>query len=95
LACLNWFEPGHPPWPVHTHPFDQIAFVLSGQMVFTLAEQEILVSSPSVVWIPRDMPHCANIAGDQPCLNLDVFGTPRADFLHLVQYQGAWGEPRE
>ena len=90
IVCLNFFEPGNPPWPLHSHPFDQIAFVLSGRMLVQLADEEIEVAAPSAIWIPKDMPHCANIVGDEPCLNLDVFGVVREDFLHLVEYQGTW-----
>lgn len=93
MVTLNFFEPGNPPWPLHNHPFDQLLFVLSGRMEVRLGDDTVEVAAPSVVWVPRDLPHCANIVGDQPCLNLDVFGVAREDFLHLTSYQGAWADP--
>jgi quercetin dioxygenase-like cupin family protein len=81
---LHWFEPDHPPWPApHSHPYDQLAFVLQGAMRFTLGDETRDVVGPAVVWIPADMPHSADVIGDEPCFNLDVFGLVREDFSHL------------
>lgn len=90
MVCLNFFEPNNPPWPLHDHPFDQIAFILSGRMRVQLAEETFDVGSPAAIWIPKNMPHCLNILGDEPCLNLDVFGVPREDFLYMTRYQAPW-----
>ena len=87
MVTLNYFEPGNPPWPTHDHPFDQISFVLSGRMLVQLADETFEVTAPAAVWIPADLPHCLNITGDEPCLNLDVFGLPREDFLYMTEYQ--------
>lgn len=81
---LHWFQPDHPAWPApHSHPYDQLAFVLSGSMRFTLGEQTREVHGPAVVWIPAGLPHSADVIGDEPCFNLDVFGLVREDFAHL------------
>lgn len=81
---LHWFEPDHPPWDApHSHPFDQLAFVLEGAMRFTLGDDVIEVEGPAVVWIPADLPHSADVIGHKPCFNLDVFGLVRDDFAAL------------
>lgn len=84
---LNWFEPGNPDWELHSHPFDQVSFVLSGTMAFSFDGTLQTVAAPSVVWIPPGLPHWANIRGDDPCFNLDVFGLVRDDFKYLLTYQ--------
>jgi quercetin dioxygenase-like cupin family protein len=81
---MHWFEPDHPAWPApHSHPYDQLAFVLEGSMRFTLGDEIRIVHGPAVVWIPADLPHSADVVGDKPCFNLDVFGLVRGDFAHL------------
>lgn len=81
---MHWFEPDHPAWPApHNHPYDQLAFVLEGSMRFTLGDETRIVHGPAVVWIPADLPHSADVVGDKPCFNLDVFGLVRGDFAHL------------
>ena len=88
---INWFEPGHPAWPAaHHHPFDQLAFVLRGSMRVTLGAEQFDVHAPAVVWIPKDMPHSADVIGDEPCLNIDVFGLVRSDFEDLFSHQRAF-----
>jgi quercetin dioxygenase-like cupin family protein len=81
---MHWFDPEHPAWPApHSHPYDQLAFVIEGSMRFTLGEETRDVHGPAVVWIPADLPHSADVIGDKPCFNLDVFGLVRDDFAHL------------
>lgn len=86
---IHWFQPDHPAWPsTHHHPFDQLAFVMSGAMRFTLADETFDVEAPAVVWIPKDMPHSADVIGEEPVLNIDVFGLVRGDFEHLFPATG-------
>lgn len=89
---MHWFQPDHPAWPApHSHPYDQLAFVLQGSMRFTLGDQTRDVDGPAVVWIPAGLPHSADVIGDKPCFNLDVFGLVRADFAHLFPAERAAG----
>lgn len=90
-AGIHWFQPEHPAWPAaHNHDFDQLAFVLEGRMRITLADEQFDVEAPSVVWIPRGMPHSADVIGDQPCLTIDVFGNVRPDFEKFYTAQRAY-----
>jgi len=87
---MHWFEPGHPAWPApHSHPYDQLAFVIEGSMRFTLGDETRIVHGPAVVHIPADLPHSADVVGDKPCFNLDVFGLVREDFAHLFPHDRA------
>jgi hypothetical protein len=40
-----------------------------------------------MVRIPPNTMHYLEPIGDEVALNLDIFAPPRADYMHLVEYQ--------
>ncbi|MCU1284961.1 MAG: Pectin degradation protein KdgF [Acidobacteriales bacterium] len=65
--------------PTHHHPNEQIAFVVSGALKFTVDGREILVRTGEVLCIPPNVPHSAEAVEDT--VDVDVFTPPRADWL--------------
>lgn len=66
--------------PQHSHPNEQITYVLEGALHFSLADgQEITVRSGETLIIPPNLPHSAEALEDT--IDLDVFTPPRADWL--------------
>ena len=86
LLVMNWLEPGMDVNP-HSHPFEQIAYIVQGRMRFTIGDDVLDAGPGSVVRIPPDVVHCGEPIGDEIVLNLDVFSPIREDYRHLVDYQ--------
>ncbi|MEP3435907.1 MAG: cupin domain-containing protein [Hoeflea sp.] len=88
LMVMNWLEPGMEKKP-HSHPFEQLAYVVSGRVRFEIGDDVVEVGAGQVVRIPPDVVHCGEAIGDEVALNLDVFAPAREDYLHLTEYQEA------
>ncbi|PKP85612.1 MAG: cupin [Alphaproteobacteria bacterium HGW-Alphaproteobacteria-2] len=86
MMVMNWLEPGMEKRP-HSHPFEQLAFVVSGRVRFEIGESVVECGPGDVVRIPPDVVHCGEALGSEVALNLDVFAPLREDYLHLTAYQ--------
>lgn len=87
LTTINWFEPGYTSVGQHSHPFDQLSYVLTGSMRFFVGDDIIDVVAPAVVHIPGNVPHGAEPLGDEKVLNIDVYAPVREDYLPLCEHQ--------
>lgn len=65
--------------PTHSHPNEQIAYVLEGALEFNLAGEIHTVRSGEVLVIPADVPHSAIALEDT--IDLDIFAPPRQDWI--------------
>ena len=65
--------------PEHSHPNEQVTFVLDGALKFWIDGREIVVNTGEVLTIPPNMPHKAKAVEDT--VDLDVFYPPRADWM--------------
>ncbi len=86
LMVMNWLTPGMEVNP-HSHPFEQIAYIVQGRMKFVVGDDVFEVGPGSVIRIPPNVEHCGEPIGDEVVLNLDVFSPIREDYRHLVEYQ--------
>lgn len=94
LVTINWFEPGFRSSGRHSHPFDQLSFVLSGTLEFFVRDEVYVLEAPAVLHIPGDVPHGAQPVGDERVLNIDVFAPVRDDYRALTAYQDAGNADR-
>ena len=78
-VALNRLMPGHEPRP-HSHPHEQIAYVLSGKIEFHVGDEVIPVSAGGLLVIPPNALHWGEVVGDEPVLNLDVFTPKRTEY---------------
>jgi mannose-6-phosphate isomerase-like protein (cupin superfamily) len=85
LVTFNWIDPGGEPPPRHSHPFDQLSFLVQGTMEFDVDGERFVVGPGECLAIPADAPHTGRIIGDEVVLNVDVFAPAREDYLHLVE----------
>ncbi len=86
LMVMNWLDPGMEVNP-HSHPFEQVVFIVKGRMKFTVGDDVLEAGPGSLIRIPPDVMHCGEPIGDEQVLNLDVFNPIREDYRHLVEYQ--------
>jgi quercetin dioxygenase-like cupin family protein len=66
--------------PEHSHPNEQITFVLEGALKFSIDGREIVVHAGELLTIPPNMPHRAEALEDT--VDFDVFNPPRADWMN-------------
>ena len=86
LMVMNWLEPGMEVRP-HSHPFEQLAYILAGRVRFTVGGEVVEVGAGEVLRIPPDVVHCGEPVGEETAINLDVFAPVRDDYRHLTEYQ--------
>lgn len=86
LLVMNWLQPGMTPGP-HSHPFEQIAVIVQGTARFHIGDKTYDAGPGSMIRIPPDVEHWAEVIGDEPVMNLDVFNPIREDYMHLVEHQ--------
>lgn len=66
--------------PTHSHPHEQMGYLVSGRLEFTIGETTSILEPGSTWRIPSHVPHRV-VALDGPALALDVFHPIREDYL--------------
>ncbi len=69
--------------PEHAHSEQQIAFVVDGELEFSLAGDVRMLRKGMVAVIPPWVPHAARTY-DSTCLQVDVFVPPRAELVKVI-----------
>ncbi len=64
---------------IHTHPHEQIGFVISGTLHMTIGDQTHLIGPGDSYAIPGGAPHGATAAEDS--IVVDIFAPIREDYL--------------
>jgi len=67
--------------PLHSHPHEQLCYMLEGTGIFWMEDEEFEVRPGDVIHIPSNVPHGMVVTGDKPVLNIDIFTPIREDFL--------------
>ena len=65
--------------PEHSHPNEQIAYILSGALEFTVGGTVHIVRAGEILVIPANLPHSAIALEDT--VDLDLFAPPRQDWI--------------
>jgi quercetin dioxygenase-like cupin family protein len=65
--------------PLHHHPQEQIAYVVSGRLRFQVGEEMIEALPGTSVGIPANTPHAVWVLEES--LVVDTFSPPRDDYL--------------
>lgn len=77
--ALHKLMPGHAPNP-HSHEYEQIVYILGGAAKFHLGEESCIVEAGGLIVIPPNVTHWAEVIGDEPVFNLDVFTPVRSEY---------------
>ncbi|HJZ88868.1 MAG TPA: cupin domain-containing protein [Polyangia bacterium] len=65
----------YPPGTVfetHTHEVDKIDAVVSGRFLIRMGAQSAVLEAGDAVFVPRGMPHHAEVVGEEPVVSLDA-----------------------
>lgn len=65
--------------PEHSHPHEQLGYMLSGELTFIVDGEEKVVRAGDSYVLDGGEPHAAENRGDEPAIGLDVFAPPRDD----------------
>ena len=72
--------------PSHTHPHEQVAVCLAGEITFTLNGEDALVKAGEFIHIPCNAPHAERNEGTVDAVLTDFFSPVRED-LHRRHFQ--------
>lgn len=79
-SMLSYFEVApNSVFAEHRHPSEQITMVLSGELLFRVGDDEILVGPGEVIALPADVPHTVSSL-DLPVTAVDAWSPPRSSF---------------
>ena len=70
--------------PLHSHPHEQLGYVVSGEIVMTIAGVDHRLGPGQAYTIPGDVEH-AGAAGAEGCAVLDFFHPIREDYRALIE----------
>jgi quercetin dioxygenase-like cupin family protein len=62
----------------HSHPHEQVAYVVRGRVTFSLSGQKFEMSAGDSILIPGDVVH--GVVAIEESVLLDTFAPPREDF---------------
>ena len=65
--------------PTHSHPHEQMGFMVSGTLEFTIEGETRVLSGSGMVFVPGGVPHAAK-AGPGGAVALDAFSPPREEY---------------
>lgn len=88
LLVMNECHPGMALRP-HSHHFDQIAMILSGNGIYHIGGRPHEISAGSIMLIPAETEHYVEPHGNEPVMNVDVFAPARGDYLHLLDWMSS------
>lgn len=80
-ATLAWgtLEPGHEVRP-HSHPHEQIVYIVSGRVRFTVGDEAAIVEPGAMLVVPPGVEHFAENVGPEPAVDLSIFSPRRDDY---------------
>ncbi len=64
--------------PIHSHPHEQVGYVVEGRVMMTIAGQETELGQGDSYCAPSNIPHGAHTL--DPTVIIDTFSPPREDY---------------
>jgi quercetin dioxygenase-like cupin family protein len=72
--------PADEPDPLHSHPHEQISYVVSGKVIYCLGDERKTLEAGDMVTIPPNLPHAIQTLTPKVRL-ADAFTPVREDFI--------------
>jgi len=66
--------------PEHTHPHEQMGYVISGELEIKIAGEKKLCHAGDTYLIPGNIHHSVKVSPGWPAKVLDVFSPPREEY---------------
>ena len=63
---------------LHIDPYEEIYYLLQGQGIMTVGDEQQKVSAGDAIWLPYGVPHGLTNDGDEDCIILVTAAMPRA-----------------
>ena len=79
--------------PGHHHPFDQVVYVIEGEMRMWIGDEVHDIRAGDVCYIPRDVSHGGRPLGGKPVHIMEIFAPIRTEYLYVAEHQLAHGQP--
>jgi mannose-6-phosphate isomerase-like protein (cupin superfamily) len=83
------------PAPLHSHPWDELIYVLEGEMSLTCGDQTKVGGAGLLATLPRGVPHTLHVTKPPARFLMVTIGAPSAAFLEEVGRAYAEGPTRE
>lgn len=80
MVCELQFQKGGGNVNLHSHPHDQITYIVSGELEFTVGEDKATVHAGDVVYMPGGTKHGVTAVFADSTI-VDTFAPKRDDFL--------------
>ena len=77
--AMHVLHPGHEPKP-HHHAYEQIVYIVSGKVHFHVGDEIVRLEAGGLLVVPPNVEHYAEVVGDEPVYNLDIFTPKRAEY---------------
>jgi mannose-6-phosphate isomerase-like protein (cupin superfamily) len=85
VAMMGGLPPGTPGPPLHIHPHtDEAFYVARGEATFLVRDRELKVTSGSLVFVPRGVPHTVSNVGEDPMQGIIIISPGSAEHLFQV-----------
>lgn len=84
MLVRNSIHP-HAVVPAHSHPHEQILYVVSGECDVTTAGDTRHLQAGGLALFPSDAEHAVTNTMDEPLIAIDIFSPIRLDFLGADQ----------
>ena len=76
--------PTDKPDPPHSHPHEQVSYVVSGEILFLLDDEQTHLGPGDIFTVPPDKPHSVQLLSEHVRL-VDTFHPIREDFLRYLK----------
>jgi quercetin dioxygenase-like cupin family protein len=65
--------------PEHSHPHEQLGYLVQGELVFVVDGEEIVVEAGDSYSLAGEEPHAVENRGETVAEGIDIFSPPRTD----------------